>query len=70
MFVSLCDELILLLYQELDFQFNKDSYRSTSKYVYTLSGFCCFYNNKGSLLAYGYFPWLYYLRFCYVIIVG
>ena len=27
--------------------------QDTSKYVYTLSGFYCFYINKGSLLAYG-----------------
>ena len=53
MFVSLCDESVLLSYQELDFQFDKDSHKSTSGYVYTLNGFCYFYSNKGSLLAYG-----------------
>ena len=34
MFVSLCDELVLISYQELDFQFDKDSRRSTFGYVY------------------------------------
>ena len=53
MLVSLCDELILFLYWELDFHLNEDSPRSISRYVYTLSGFCFFYSNKGSLLAYG-----------------
>ena len=53
MFVNLCDELVLISYRELDFQFDKDSRRSTFGYVYTLSGFCCIYSNKGSLLAYG-----------------
>ena len=53
MLVSLCDELVLLSYREWDFQSDKDSRRSTSKYVYTLSSFCCFCNNKESLLAYG-----------------
>ena len=70
MFVDLCNELVLLSYQELDFQSNKDFYRSTSRYVYTLSGFCCFYSNKGNLLAYRQFSWLYHLRSCYVIIIG
>ena len=42
MFVSLCDESVLLSYQELDFQFDKDSHKSTSGYVYTLSGFLLF----------------------------
>ena len=52
MFVSLSDELVLLLYQEIGLQSDKDSRRSTFGYVYTPSGFiCCFYSNKESLLA-------------------
>ena len=42
MFVSLCDELILVRYRELDFQFDKDSRRFTFGYVNSLSGFCYF----------------------------
>ena len=39
MFVSLSDKLVLLLYQEIGLQSNKDSRRSTFGYVYTPSGF-------------------------------
>ena len=42
MFVSLCDEVVLLSYQEIGLQFDKDSYKSISGYVYTLSGFLLF----------------------------
>ena len=42
MLASLCNELVLLRYQELDFQSNENSRKSASRYVYTLSGFCCF----------------------------
>ena len=42
MFVNLCDELVLITYQELDLQFDEDFLRFTSRYVYTLSVFCCF----------------------------
>ena len=42
MFVSLCDELVLLSYREIELQFDKNSHRSTSKYVYTLNGFLLF----------------------------
>ena len=55
---------------KLNFQSNKHFRKSTSRYMYTLSGFCYFYSNKGSLLVYRLFPWLYHLRYCYVIIVG
>ena len=37
--MSLYNELILLLYKEIRLQSDKDSRRSTSRYVYTLSGF-------------------------------
>ena len=69
MFVSLCNKLALFHTEKLDFQSNEDSRRSTSRYMYTLSGFCCFYSNKGILLAYEQFLWLYCLRSYYVIIV-
>ena len=55
--------------EKLEFQSNEKSCRFTSGYVYTLSGFCCFYSNKEILLAYRQFPWLNRLRSCYVIIV-
>ena len=42
MFVNLCDILVLLLYREIGLQSDKDSRRSTSGYVYTLSGFLLF----------------------------
>ena len=42
MFLSLCDELVLLSYWEIRLQFDKDSRKSTSKYVYTISGFLLF----------------------------
>ena len=41
---------------KLDFQSNKDSHWSTSRYMYALSGFCYFYSNKESLLTYGFVP--------------
>ena len=65
MFVNLCDILVLLLYREIGLQSDKDSRKSTSRYVYTLRLFF-FYNNKGSLLAYG-LSWLYRLKSYYVI---
>ena len=39
MFMSLCDELVLIRYREIDFQSNEDSRKPTFKYVYTLSSF-------------------------------
>ena len=36
MLVSLCNELVFLRYQELDFQFDENSCKSTSRYMYTL----------------------------------
>ena len=39
MFVSLFDELVLLLYQEIGLQSDKDSHKSSFGYVDTLSGF-------------------------------
>ena len=42
MFVSLCNELVLLLYRGIGLLFDNDSHRSTSGYVYTLSGFLLF----------------------------
>ena len=42
MFVSLCDELVLLSYREIELQFDRNSRMSTSKYVYTLNGFLLF----------------------------
>ena len=45
MLVSLCNELVFISYQELDFQSNKDSRRSISRYINSI-GFCFFYSNK------------------------
>ena len=42
MFVSLCNELVLLLYRQIVLQSNKDFHKSTFGYVYTLSGFLLF----------------------------
>ena len=39
MFMSLCDELAILLFQEIRLQFDKDSHKSTFGYVYILSFF-------------------------------
>ena len=70
MFVSLCNELVFLMYWELGFQFDEDSYRSISMYVFALRGICCcFRSNKRSLLDYVQFPQLHRLRCCYVITV-
>ena len=44
--MSLYDELILLLYKEIKLQLHKDSRRSTSRYVYTLSGFLLFLSQQ------------------------
>ena len=40
--MSLCNELVLFLYREIGLWSDKDSHRSTSGYVYTLSGFLLF----------------------------
>ena len=42
MFTSLYDELVFIRYQELELQFDEESCRSTSRYVYIVSGFCSF----------------------------
>lgn len=39
--LCLCDKLALLRCIDLNFQFDKGFYRFASRYVYTLSGFCC-----------------------------
>ena len=39
--------------KKLDFQFDEDTHRFASKYVYTLNDICCcFQNNKESLFTY------------------
>ena len=42
MFVSLCDELVLLSYWKIGLQFDKNSCRSISRHVYTSSFFFFF----------------------------
>ena len=42
MLVRLCDELVFLLNWEITFSSNKNSRKSTSRYVYTLSVFLLF----------------------------
>ena len=42
MFMSLYNELVLILYQKIGLQTDNDSRKSTSGYVYTLSGFLLF----------------------------
>ena len=39
MFMSLCDELAILLFQEIRLQFDKDSHKSTFRHEYILSFF-------------------------------
>ena len=39
MSVSLYDESVLFLYREIRLQSNKDSHKSTFRYVYALSGY-------------------------------
>ena len=69
MLVSLCDELVLVRYWELDLEFDDDFCGSTSRYVYTLCGFCCFGSNKESHLAIRVVPFIVLSKILFLVTV-